>query len=225
MTRSRANTSKKVVAKVDKLQKTVNRIQSGIEKNIKDTVISKNISYDVDNATHLSALTFNGDGSAGTRQGRKVKPMFIEIRGMIDRPVDASLQSNTPVRVMIVQSRQRFKPVTNAAAGLTNILAPQNSNTTAYAPFDHNNRKHFSVLYDKTFMSGFNTISSGFTDSWKPSQYINIRKKVSRNIVYEDDSNTVLEGGHIYLCLYSNIISTQAEPTFDGICRLTYTDM
>lgn len=216
--------SQKAPTRLAKVEKKVNKILNSTEPNYKDTTVNTNISYDADNATLLSNISISGDGTEGTRQGRWVTPTRLEVRGAITRAVDTTNQPPAIVRMLVIQAKQRFTPSSSSAGGTTNILQSQGTATTPYQPFDINNRRHYTVLYDKTFTSGFATSASGFAQNYGSLLTPMKRNiKLSRRIQWQDDSTTT-EGGQIYVLFYSNVVSTAVEPAFTGVFRLHYVD-
>lgn len=216
-------TYKKPTTQYKKLEKKVNMIVKAIEPNYVDTTISTNIAYDVNNAQTISALTQAGTGAPGTRQGAKVTPYYLEFRGVLSQ-ASSALQNPSTVRILLVQSRQRFLPSTTAAVGATNILDGQGTIVTPYEPFNKDNRKHFTVLYDKTHMLGSWLTSTGVSTSIPQRKLIQMKLKLSRDIVYEESSTTP-EGGQLYLCCYSTVANANTEPVIDGVFRVHYRDL
>lgn len=212
--------------KVNTLQKKVNRISRTIETNYVDVDINKAVAYDVETVVHLTPIindAATASGYPGTRQGSRVTPTFLEIRMQAYQGA-STLQNPSFVRFLVVQAKQRFVPQTTSVSGTTAVLANQGSNKSYVAPFNKDNRRHFTVLHDETVSLGSWLSSSGSATAIPQARHIEIKRKLSRNIAYDLDSTTT-EAGQVYLIAYSNIVSTQTEPTISGLCRVHYQDL
>lgn len=206
-----------------RLERKVNKIAKAIEPNYVDTIINSNIAYDVNNATTISALTQAGTGAPGTRKGARVTPYFLEFKGQIAQ-ASSALQNPSTVRIMLIQARQRFVPNTTATTGTSNILDFQAASNTIFAPYDRDNRRHYTVLYDKTHQLGSWLTSTGVSTSIAQRKLIQMRLKLSRDIAYEE-STTTTEGGQLYLCCWSDVANANTEPDIRGVFRIHYRDL
>lgn len=212
--------------KVRKVDRRVAKIFRSIETNYVDTLVNINTAYDVNNVVHLSPITSDAasaSGAPGTRQGSKVTPTSMELRLKMRQP-SSTIQNPSIMRVIVIQSKQRFIPNTTAIGGTNAVLANQNSNAAVLAPFNKFNRRHFTVLYDETVVLGSWLTATGVSTSIDNTRVVTIKRKLSRDIAYEDASDTG-EGGQIYLIAYSDIAAATTEPDLYGLCRIHYQDL
>lgn len=210
-----------------KLEKRVNSIAKAIETNYIDTQINKAIAYDVNTFVDLSAISSDvatASGAAGTRQGSWVQPTMLEARLRFHQPFDPTIQNPTAVRFMLIQAKQRFTPSTVAVGATTAVLANQNSNFSFLAPYDKDNRRHFTVLHEQSFTLGGWSNSSVGASSIPQDRIFTIKKKLSRRIAFELNGATK-EGGAIYWIAYSDTAAAQTEPVCTGLVRVHYRDL
>lgn len=208
--------------KFKKLEKKVNTIAKAIEKNYKITPVAQAVSYDLNTANQLSILPFNGDGSTGTRQGRKVQPTSLLIRGQLRIDGSTVAESPSSVRMIVIQCNQRFEPQTNLNTASSRVLEGQGTTSTIFQHYDVNNRGHFTVLHDSVHALGYRNTAAGDSNGVIMKNIV-LTLYPKKPIVYEDDS-LVEERGGIYICLYSNTVSTQVEPVFNCSAKLNYMD-
>lgn len=211
--------------KIAKLTRQVRSLNKAQETNYIDKFINVNISYDVNNAQHVTAIPNDGTGptgAAGTRIGEKVSPTFMEMRGIFKQPLTA-VENPTQVRMIVIQSKQRFVPSTTSITGANNVLANQNTVSSVFAPYDFDNRRHFYVLHDEVYtFTSWSTAQGAMTG--EPAQrYIHFKKKLSRDICFEG-TGTTPEAGQIYCLFYSNVAVANTEPTFEAFSRVYYKD-
>lgn len=207
-------------AEIKKLKYKVNRLRGNEELNNKDVSTTFEISYDTNQATHLSSIPV-GTGE-GTRQGRHINPRSIEIRGNIICPVTAAYIESMPVRVILIQSKQRFAPNTTSVGGISGVLSSANSQYGPFGFFDIGNRRHFTVLHDQTIAIGQANYDGGFVYDGQGS--FHIKKRITRRIAWEDDT-TVNEQGHLYLLFYGAAAAAlNSGPIVRFASRLLYTD-
>lgn len=212
-------------AEIAKLKKQVRLLKSSPEVLNVDTQDFTEVSYDADNTTLLSSISV-GTGGSGNRIGRSVKPKMIEIRGHVYQPKGASGITECPsVRILLLQSKQRFVPATNLSTPGSTGIFDANAGGSAYSPFgafDPSNRQHFTVLHDELVSIGYADSSTGSIGA--PSTYsFHIKRPVYRKIDFEDSSTTP-ESGALYLCFTSTTIGTAIGPEVRWYSRLTYTD-
>lgn len=212
-------------SKIAKLSRQVKRLAKAQETNYKDVLINTNCAYDVNNAIHISSILNDGGsptGTVGTRIGEKVSPYFLEIRGRVRQPLSA-IENPSVVRMIIIQSKQRFTPSTISIPGANNVLANQNSIFAYLSPFDRDNRQHFTVLHDEMFsLTSWST--AGGTMTGEPGQHlVHIKKKLSKDIAFELSGSTP-EAGNIYVCFFSSVAAANTEPVFEGFSRIYYKD-
>lgn len=197
------------------LAKKVNKIASGIELKFHDELGTAGaVAYDANRAQILSDPV-QGSTSA-TRDGREIMPQSLKIRGAIYLNGTSTAPSQT-VRIMVVQSKQRFVPVTNTAAipaNNTSVLARQGNTDVCTSDFDINNRRHYTVLYDRTFI---------VTD-YSPTKIFTVNKKLTKKITFENAGSLIGESGQIRLLMFSDVATANNPPVVESYSRMRYTD-
>lgn len=218
--------TKTVDARLKQLSSKVSKISRSIESNYVDTSINMNANYDTSNVLSLTTITNDSatsSGAPGTRQGSRVTPTFLELRMQVSQS-SSTLQNPSVVRIVVVQAKQRFVPSGTAAGGSTALLAYQNASAVVYSPFDKFNRQHFTVLHDETLTLGSWLTSTGVATDIDQTKLVEFKRKLSRDIRFEDDSGNP-EAGRIYLVAYSTIATANTEPTLFGYARVHYQDL
>lgn len=181
--------------KVDKRQdKMIRKIYSEmIESKRYDNIeIADTAAYDTNNVTSL--LT-PAEGTNDTEMvGSKINPTRLEVRGSITGG-DSSFSGIC--RVTILRSRQRFVP-DNSVGTTTNGYLQFGGTSGAYiSQFQKDNRSHFTVLYDKTF------VVPPVTSNYRPVLF-SFSKKLSGVTEFDLAGGGTLEKGQYYLCLTSD---------------------
>lgn len=203
------NKNTKTWSKINKLRKDVSQLKRSEETKYHDENVARsNNSYAINDTQILcdpvQSLT------AQTRIGDSISPYRIEINGALEW-----IDPSGPViqRVMLIQSKQKFIPSTTASAGsVQSVLTLGGTIGAPFSTFDWNNRSKFTVLYDRTFGLDFQ----------RPQVTYKIRKKISRNIKFEDTGSLTAESGQLYLLHFSNNSAIPPKKTFYS--RVYYKD-
>lgn len=197
--------------KLTKLQKDVNFLKKSAETKHTDdaVVITQVVEYDV-NTIRVLADPNNSFTNQG-KIGAQITPFRCMVKGRIESNVAAD--SAHIVRIMLVQSKQKFVPSTIASAGSPqSVLTLANTVNAPISMYDMNTRGKYTVKYDKTFI----------VDQDDPYKLFNINCKISRNIQFEDTSSTIAESGQLYLLFFSD--SNAANPNVVYTTRVLYKD-
>lgn len=147
------------------------------------------------------------------RIGDVVNPTKLELRYRV-KDVASTGVNGRYIRTIVMQSRQRFIPVFDNSGG-NGIL--EATITTADAPlsaYQHDNRNHFTVLYDKTHTLCTNC------DTEIVVKNINLFPK--RKVKFEDPSPTAVEEGRIWVCFVSSASTSDLVTNFYS--RMFYKD-
>lgn len=146
--------------------------------------------FDVTNRTALLFDPPQGDGRTD-RSGDSVTPISLEIRGRIQNLHTAGVAA----RILIIQSKERFVPVSNSATGTSAVWELAGTSNAVSSPFFYDNREHFIVLHDETYMLG----STGASNNMLP---FHIKKKIYRKVNYIAGT-TGPANGQIYMVMTS----------------------
>lgn len=200
----------KTYHKVTQLAKDVRMLKRDNETKHTDD-LQANIALDF-NTNNTRVLCDPNQGLTNqTRIGSQISPYKVEINGRLDSNVATG--SAHLVRVMLVQSKQKFIPSTIASAGSPqSVLTLANTENAPISFFDRNTRDKFIVKYDKTFTF----------DQDDPYKLYKIRAKVSRNIVFEDTGSLVAESGQLYLLHFCD--TNASNPRVSYATRVFYKD-
>lgn len=212
-------------AEIARLKKEVRTLRGATEVLNCDAYGYAEVSFDTNNTYLLSSIAI-GTGGTGNRIGRSVKPKSIEIRGHVVSPYGATTATEpSTVRVLLLQAKNRFVPVTSETPPALNGIFALNGAGTPYAPFsafDASNRQHFTVLHDEMISVGLTNSTAGVSANPMVGTF-HIKRKIHRTISFED-SSTDTEGGALYLCFTSNQGATVIGPEVRWFSRLLYTD-
>lgn len=204
----KTNTSKEI----KQLKKDVNTLKRSNETKYHDELYTKGaVERDVNNVT---TLLDPGQGSTNqTRVGNEISPYRIHLKGDV-RIANAGSVGKGSVRVMVIQSKQGYVPSTISTSTVDKLFIYPNAEVTPHSPLDLNNRQHYVVLFDKTYM---------LDAAGKQIAKVNINKKISRNVTFVEAGSTTAEKGQIYLCLTSSS-ATLNDFEFQGYSRIFYKD-
>lgn len=203
---------RKVIQKdVAKLKKQVRRLNISNEPKYHDELFPElGITYAVNNTT-VVADPAQGQ-TTQTRIANEISPYMLELRGKVEANY-ASANEGAVLRLIVIQSKQRFIPNTLTSSITQRLLAVQNTVNVPYMPYDDDNRKHYTVLYDRTFNVN-NTNGNGVTTFQK-------KIRVKRPVRFYAAGTTETEG-QIFVCAVSN--QAAAGPRLTWYTRLHYKD-
>lgn len=149
-------------------------------------------------------------GTADTQRiGDRVTPVNIDLKLRI---VSSSSDVYNMVRIIVIQAH------TTAFVVATDILRVMSSLSAPYAPesqFNYDNRKTYSVLYDRLRGVSYNVGPATTTFN------INIKRKL-RPIQFTGGTVTTISGG-LYMIVISDSQAT-VHPDLAGTVRVLYTD-
>lgn len=214
----KAKTNTELTRQVTQLSKKVKTISSAIESKFYDnSVPGSEVNYDVNSV--ITVATFGQGDTANTRSGVKIQPTRMDLIFQL-RNSGTTASGGCTMRMLVIQSKQRFTPDTTAGSDTNGGLL--NSANTSEAPFSmlvHDNRSHYTVLLDEIVdleedQSGANT---------KP---VTIRRSVypKRPIIYEPGDVGDTEAGQIYICFTSDVANAAVGPIRRGNYRLYFKD-
>lgn len=194
------------------LKRKVNKIAGTIETKYHDELQpAVLVSNGVESVSILSDPTASFTNQ--TRIGNEISPFHLRVKGTIGfNP--AQVNTNQRVRMMIIQSKQGFVPQTTSTSSNTGVLTMAGTVSVVNSDFNYENRKHFTVLHDKTYI---------VDSASKPAILFNISKKISRKVVFEEASSTTAEQGQIRLLLFSDNDITN-PPIVTWYSRMQYKD-
>lgn len=182
---------RKINLGIKQLKKDVNRLKKMSETKYHDEPLNLGqIHY---NVAHTSTLC---DPDKGTDEDNRLASEINPYRVMIEGHMTFG-STEEVVRVTLLQSKQGFIPSTIATSGSTQLYELAANSESVHSQYDFDNRKHFTILYDKKFKM----------DAFHKIQMFNINKKVSRKIRFEAGSNTASQG-QLYLCVNSNVATS-----------------
>lgn len=186
------------------LKKQVRRLKVHDEHKYHDEYFPRaSISY----LTNSTTTLFDpAQGSTNqTRIGNEASCYRINLQGIVEASYASTLEPQQ-VRISVIQSKEGFVPSTTATSAAQKTYAVPATSYTVNVPFDDNNRKHFVVLWDKTFTLN-NTNGTGCIGFKKSI-------KVSRRTVFEEAGSTTAEKGQIYVLATTS--SPSATPAIVG---------
>lgn len=142
--------------------------------------------------------------SASTRVGDSILMKSIDIRGEI-------YANTSPAYLRMILIIDKQNTITTAAQ----ILENTGTYYSVHSQYNQDNRKQFSVLYDRT----------RFVDQTtnQDNHLFHIRKKLSRHVKFDTGTITINTGALKLLCI-SNANVAAAEPTTRYRSRFTYID-
>ncbi len=191
------------------LEKKVNKMTKNFETKHVDVVkTSTELSFDVNHAT---ALFLPAQGiKHNERVGDSASPFRLNAKIYI-KNTDSSVQPHS-VRIMIIQSKQRYTPSTITTSGVTQLFATAAVEDVTTSNLVHDNRSHYVLLHDRTY-----DLESD------EGKVINISKKISRQVEFEP-AVTTTEAGQIWLCATSDLAVAAAGPLIRYSTRVMYKD-
>lgn len=197
---------KGMARKVDQLTKAVNNLKKSNETKYHDENLPLGaIVYGTNNT---STLLDPAQGSTTqTRVGNEISPYRVHIKGRITVG-----STEEVVRITLIQSKQGYVPSSISTGAAQQFYALPASAQSVHSPLDENNRKHYVVLYDKTFT----------LDAYNKIRQFSINKKISRNTMFEEAGSTTAEKGQVYLIVNSNVAAS--GPTINAYSRIFYKD-
>ncbi len=191
------------------LTKKVNKITNAMEtKQFDSSASAAEVNFDVNEAQSLVSPA-QGDGQE-QRIGDEISPFRLEFNYTVRSVSDTAPQV---IRVLIIQSKQRFIPVTNVTTTAAAIWDAANTTLSVDSTFIRDNRSHFVVLYDRTHCLEPDECFS-----------VKVRKKLSRRIIFQTNATTT-EAGEIWLCPTSDFATASAGPTLSHVSRILYKDL
>lgn len=140
--------------------------------------------------------------------GRKIKPTYIQIRGLISHDQETNM-----VRMVVLQDKVSGVVLSGATIwqSVTNQRAP-------LSPFERSYDDTFNVLYDKTINFG---TKDGLTDLTRWFK-IKIKGNILKQVTFNDAAGTIESGG-LYFCLISDS-GASPHPYMDALWRIHYKD-
>lgn len=196
-----------------KLASDVRKLKSSREIHYHDeNDVGQQTPYDVTNRTAVLFDPPQGDGRTD-RSGDSVTPISLEIRGRIQGLHTAGVLA----RITIIQSKERFVPVSNASSGTSAIWNEANTTNSVNSDWFYDNREHFVVLHDKVYNIG----STGADNS---NIAFHIKKKLSRKVNYIAGT-TGPANGQIYMVMTSTASNASGvAPTIAWHSRVKFLD-
>lgn len=195
-----------------KLKREVKNLQTASEVKTHDEYFPKGqVAY---NANQVTTMLDPVQGfTNSTRIGDEISAYRINLRGVIE--ANAASAGNTQlVRVVLLQSKEGFVPSTTAVTTTNQLWVGNNAVYAPLSAYDEANRKHFTILYDKTFATDTNS---------QKQVLFNINKKISRPTRFDLGGSTVAKQGQLYLCMTSNY-GTGSAPQVTFYSRISYKD-
>lgn len=197
-------TLKKVNAKVNKL---ANMTET---KHVDVLKTQTEINFDVNSATALF-LPVQGDAH-NERVGDVASPFRLTMKIALRNVADED--KSQFVRMMIIQSKQRYTPSTITTSGVTQLFSTADVDDVVNSNLVHDNRSHYVVLHDKTYI---------LSPDGNRGTFINISKKISRHVEFEPGATTT-ESGQIWMVLTSDVAVGSVGPTAQWASRILYKD-
>lgn len=189
------------------------KLKNSVERKYHDELSSEGIVNNINN--EVSTLCDPAQGlTVQTRTGDEIQPTSLQL-GLRIRHNGSGL-GYQQVRVILIQAKERFVPDSrqstpdNAA-----VLAIGGAVSYNYlTSFDWNNRKHFTVLFDKTY-----TVDDVGTKSVSDLVRVPVRRKVR----FEEAGSTTGARGQIYMIRYSS--EGANGPYMQWHSRVTFIDV
>lgn len=168
--------------------------------------------YDVTNRVAILCDPAQGDARTN-RSGDSITPISLNLR--------IRISSNSSIanlaRFMIIQSKERFVPVSTASTGTSAVWEEAGTANAPLSDFFWDNREHFVVLHDEVVTLG----SAGASNA---IQYRHIKKKLTRKINYLAGTTGPAEG-QIYLVMTSTLNNGGgSSPTIAWHSRVRFLD-
>lgn len=201
----------KKITKFKKLEKKVNMLSRTTEtKHVDNVKTQTEVNFDVNLAT---ALFLPAQGTKhNERIGDSASPFRLNAKIAIRNVADEDKCQF--VRIMIIQSKQRYTPSTITTSGVTQLFSTADVDDVVNSNLVHDNRSHYVLLHDKTY-----TISP----DGNRGMFINISKKISRSVEFEP-AVTTTESGQIWMCVTSDVAVASVGPTIQWSTRILYKD-
>ncbi len=190
--------------KIQKLTTKVNRIANLIEtKHHDETQTEVLTSFDNEQVSILFD-PIQGDGE-NARVGDVCSPFRIMIKGSFRQTVSGS--GGVFGRVMLIQSKQRFVPLSaSSGSDSQSVWESAGTNIAHLSQYIVENRSHYKVLFDRTY-------AIGGEDSSKDVVLFNINKRITSNVRFTTGGTNTERGG-IFLLFTSNRLVSQANGPF-----------
>lgn len=175
------------------LARTVRKLRDDREEKYHDENATLGIVDDGINSTSILCDPLQGS-TVATREADEIAPFRLLLNGHIEMNT-ASTNVQQRIRCIVIQSKEGFIPSTITATPSNSALLSGGGlgAQALLTPFDHNNRKHFTVLMDETFTVTDQDPSVDFSKSFK----------ISRKVRFQEAGSATAERGQIYLCRYS----------------------
>lgn len=179
--------------KTARLERSLRKVRNDREVKYHDENAVLGIVDDQVNGTSVLCDPLQGS-TVATREADEIAPIRLLLNGHIEMNTASTLTSQR-IRCIILQSKEGFIPSTiTATPSNSAVLSGGGLGAQAIlTPYDHNNRKHFTVLMDETFT---------VTDQ-DPSVDFSRSIKISRKVRFQEAGAVLAERGQIYLCRFS----------------------
>ncbi len=184
-------------------------IQRQILKSQEDKIFDiKILDSEIANTGILFVINNPGQGDTDiTRDGDKLMAKRIEVRGYL-LVNNTSVDQTNKIRILLLWDKQ----VTIAT--IADVFESVNNANSPNAMWNHDLRKRFLILYDKSFVVNLN--SNGMVQ-------FHINKKLNKIVTFEAGTTTINTG-----CLSLVVVSNEAaggdKPTITFTSRLSFID-
>lgn len=159
-----------------------------------------NLFYDPLSTTQIAQGTDDNDYI-----GKKIRPIYIHIRGIITRA-----DNNNTLRCIIVQTK------TNNVPTLAGILQSVGNVRAPYSAYERQFNDQWRILYDRTWLLTTYTFDAKVFN-------IKIRRRKLSQVGFQNAAGTIEKGG-IYMCWISDS-SASTHPNMEYYSRITFTDV
>lgn len=208
-------------AEITALRRQTTRLESAVRKLKSDREVHYHDENDIGLATpydvtnRVAILCDPAQGDARTnRSGDSITPISLDLRMRVSgNSTVASL-----VRVLVIQAKERFVPVSTAATGTSAVWEEAGTSNAPLSNWFWDNREHFVVLHDQVVPIG-NTAGSA-----NAVNFLHIKKKLTRKINYIAGTTGPAEG-QIYLVMTSTANNASgAAPVIAWHSRVRFYD-
>lgn len=179
--------------KTARIERSLRKVRNDREVKYHDENATLGIVDDGVNSTSILCDPLQGS-TVATRDADEIAPFRLLLNGHIEVNPLSTLPSQR-IRCIVIQSKEGYIPSTiTATPSNSSLLAGGGLGAQALVtPYDHNNRKHFTVLMDETFTVSDQEPAVDFSRSFK----------VSRKIRFAEAGSNTAERGQLYFCRYS----------------------
>lgn len=214
---TKAPTTKQLATDVKKLDKKIKRLGKP-EVDYFDIPVTSTatIAYNLD-VTNYPLVEPPIGLNDQERKGDEITMKSIQVRAVVRAGASSTVPQS--IRMMVIQSKQRFSPALNAATGSDNsVLAYGGTQDAVWSPVDWNNKHHYRVLKDMTFYVQNGTDKEIKNIKWTTGF------KTKATLKFEEGTTIVAEQNQVYLLFFSDILNTNTPPTLEFTSRTHYTD-